>query len=193
MTLCGLKKIIYADVFWATKVLPLHFFFFSKLASYLRAIKCSVNQLSFFITIKLKSVFQRILRASRNVPLVKEAKFAKTFVCLQSRLAFFSVPTCETTLHFSVSQRRTFVMPPKNFWHNNRQRMWFKVVFVSCWNSMYQLFFSMVKLGQICLFWKEPKSCFSLRPTQPHLSSLSKDNCWIIKCKSVFALWLDFI
>ena len=26
MTLCGLKKIIYADVFWATKVLLLHFF-----------------------------------------------------------------------------------------------------------------------------------------------------------------------
>ena len=51
----------------------------------------------------------------------------------------------------------------------------------------------MVKLGQICHFWKEPKSCFFLRPTQLHLNSLSKDNCWIINYKSVFVLWLDFI
>ena len=85
--------------------------------SYLRAVNCSVNLLSssFLINIKLKSVFQKILRASRDVPLVYEAKFAKTFVCLHSWPVCFSVPTCETTLHVSVSQRRTFVMPQKMF------------------------------------------------------------------------------
>ena len=39
------------------------------------------------------------------MPLVKEAKFAKTFVCLHPQLVCFSIPTCETTLHVSVSQR----------------------------------------------------------------------------------------
>ena len=33
MTLCGPNKMIYTDVFWATKVQPLHFFFFSKMAT----------------------------------------------------------------------------------------------------------------------------------------------------------------
>ena len=41
------------------------------------------------MTIKLKIVFQNIFRASRNVPLVKQAKLANTFVCLHSRLACF--------------------------------------------------------------------------------------------------------
>ena len=111
-----------------------------------------------------------------------------------SRLACFSVPRCETTLHVSVSQQRTFVMPPKRFKHKKRQRMCFKIMFVWCWNFIYQVFFSMVKLGQICHFWKQPKSCFFLRPTQSHLNSLSKDNCWIIKYKSVFlfATWFHW-
>ena len=33
MTLYGLKKMIYGDVFWATKLQLLHFFFFSKMAT----------------------------------------------------------------------------------------------------------------------------------------------------------------
>ena len=41
--------------------------------------------------------------------------------------------------------------------------------------------FTMVKLGQICYFWKVLKPCFFLRPVQSHLNGLFKDNCWIIK------------
>ena len=52
--------------------------------------------------------------------------------------------------------------------------------------------FTMVKLGQIWHFWKQPKPCFFLRPTHSHLNSLSKYNCWIINYMSVFVLWVDF-
>ena len=38
--------------------------------SYLRAIKCRVNLLSFFYYHQIEKCFQKILRASRNVPLV---------------------------------------------------------------------------------------------------------------------------
>ena len=41
--------------------------------------------------------------------------------------------------------------------------------------------FTMVKLGQICHFWKVLKPCFFLRPAQSHLNGLFKVNCWIIK------------
>ena len=80
--------------------------------------KASVNYslcLLIYLVLFDNHQIEKILRASRNVPLVKEAKLAKTFVCLHSRLACFSVPKCETTLHVSASQRRTFVMPPKIF------------------------------------------------------------------------------
>ena len=52
--------------------------------------------------------------------------------------------------------------------------------------------FSMVKLAQICHFWKEPKPCFFSQLVQSHLNSLSKVNCWIIKHKSLFVFWLDY-
>ena len=39
MTLYGLRKIIYADVFWATKVQPLHSFFISKIDEHASELK----------------------------------------------------------------------------------------------------------------------------------------------------------
>ena len=144
------------------------------------------------MTIKLKIVLQSIFRASRNVPLVKQAKLANTFVCLHSRQACFQRSNVRNyAVRFGVSVTH-FCNAAKNFF-TQETRICFKIVFVSCWNSIYQLFFTMVKLGQICHFWKEPKSCFFLRPTKSHLNSLSKDDCRIIKYKSVFSLWLDFI
>ena len=80
--------------------------------------KASVNYslcLLIYLVLFDNHQIEKILRASRNVSLVKEAKLAKTFVCLHSWLACFSVPKCETTLHVSASQRSTFVMPPKFF------------------------------------------------------------------------------
>jgi len=108
------------------------------------------------------------------VPLVKEAKFAKTFVCLYLWLACFSIPTCETTLHVSVSQRQEFFNTRNSRGCALKECLFY--VEIPCIN-MYQLFFSMMKLGQICHFLKELKSCLFLRLTQSHLNSLSKDNC----------------
>ena len=51
----------------------------------------------------------------------------------------------------------------------------------------------MVKLGQICHFWKVLEPCFFLGPVQSHLNGLFKVNCWIIKYKYVSVLWRDFI
>ena len=67
------------------------------------------------MTITLKIVFQKISRASRNVPLVKQAKLANTFVFLHSRLACFQRSNVRNyAARFGVSATH-FCNAAKNF------------------------------------------------------------------------------
>ena len=63
-----------------------------------------LTYLVLFYDYQIEIVFQKIFRASRNVPLVKQAKLANTFVCLHSRLACFQRSNVRNyTARFGVS------------------------------------------------------------------------------------------
>ena len=70
--------------------------------------------LVFFLTIKLKSVFQKILRASRDVPLVKELSLQKLLVPTVAASLFERSNVRNYPARFGVSATH-FCNAAKNF------------------------------------------------------------------------------
>ena len=69
---------------------------------------------------------------------------------------------CQTTLHILVSRRGTFKVPPEIFYHNKKRKLCFKIVFISCSNSTYQLGFHGVEIGSNLLIFKMTETMFLL-------------------------------
>ena len=69
---------------------------------------------------------------------------------------------CQTTLHILVSRRGTFKVPPEIFYHIKQLKLCFKIVFISCSNSTYQLGFHGVEIGSNLPIFKMTETMFLL-------------------------------